>query len=157
MTALVDVVPGVGEVAGVPRVRNVAVVVGSVGGVGMVQQERYFALRVAVGEAAQVVEVFIVHAYNHVVVVVVGECDATGGLAVAGYAVAGQFAASRRIDGVAEFLAGGGGRGNLEMLGESGLSHQLFHTEFCHRATADIAMADEKDTSGFHKRGRIVA
>ena len=136
--ALLHVVPGGLEIAGVPRIGHVARVV------GVIHQQRYFIFNVVSDNALDVPPVVLVHDDDVVVIVVVGAGHLAGGLAVAGDAVRSQHPAGRRIDGVANLLAARRGGGNLELRGEPPLRHLLLHHELGHGTAADIAVAHKK-------------
>lgn len=49
-----------------------------------------------------------------------------------------------RVHRIADFLSTGGRGGDFELLRESNLVYQILHDKFCHRAAADVAVADKK-------------
>ena len=56
-----------------------------------------------------------------------------------------QFATGRRVHGIACFLGRSGGTGDMKVIAATGFLNQVLHDKFCHRAAADVAVADEED------------
>ncbi len=133
------ILPGGFEVAGVPGIGHVA------GAVGVVHQQGDFPVNVLSDEALEIAEVVVVHCNDVVVVPIVGAGHLAGGFALASNAVLREFAAGRRIDGVADFLGGGGRRIDFKLVGEAVLLDNMFHHKFSHRAAADVAVTDKED------------
>ena len=129
--------PGCLEVTGVPGVCHIA------GSGGVVQEQGDFPVRVAAAYTVHIPKIGAVHAYEEVVVVIILSGELTGGVACTGDAVLGQLASGRWIDGIADLLAAGGGGGDMELVGQSGLLHQVLHNKLGHGAAANIAVADE--------------
>ena len=82
---------------------------------GVVQQQMYLAIRVATADALHIPEVGFVHADEQVEFFVIALGELPRRVAAAGNPVFGQLAPCRRINGVAEFLAAGGGRLYMEL------------------------------------------
>ena len=141
--ATTDVAPGDFEVARIPGVGDRA------GGGGVVEEEGDFSLGVAVEEAKKVFPVLLIHADDEVEGGVVFLCDLPGGMGRAGDSVGRERLPGGRIEGVAELLAAGGRRGDVEAAFHPGLPHQLLQNEFGHGAAADVAMADKENV---HRR-----
>lgn len=129
--------PGCLEVAGVPGVCHIA------GSGGVVQEQGDFPIRIAAAYTAHIPKIGAVHAYEEVVVGIILSGELTGGVARTGDAVLGQLASGRGIDGIADLLAAGGGGGDMELVGQSGLLHQVLHNKFGHGTAANIAVADK--------------
>ena len=111
---------------------------------GKVEQTYYLALGVTAADALHITYVIRVHAYKQVILVLVTARKLTGAVTVTAYAVLCQFAACRRIDGVAQLLRTGSSRCYVPVIFLSCLGNQVFHYVFCHRRTADVAMTDEE-------------
>ena len=129
--------PGCLEVTGVPGVCHIA------GSGGVVQEQGDFPVRVAAAYTVHISKIGAVHAYEEVVVGIILFGELTGGVARTGDAVLGPLASGRWIDGIADLLAAGGGGGDMELVGQSGLLHQVLHNKFGHGTAANIAVADK--------------
>ncbi len=141
------ILPGGLEVASVPGVGHVA------GAVGIGHQQGDFPVNVLSDEALEIAEVVAVHCNDVVIMPIVCAGHLAGGFAIASNAVLCEFAAGRRIDGVADFLGGGGRRSNFELVGEAMLLDDMFHHKFSHRAAADVSVTDKEDF--VHRRGLL--
>ena len=97
------------EIAGVPRVGNIA------GAVGVVHQEAELAIRVATADAVHIPQVCAVHANQQIVLVVVLIGELPRCVAVAGDPMLRQLAPHRRIDRVADLLPAGSRRLDMEL------------------------------------------
>lgn len=124
--------PGCLEVTGVPGVCHIA------GAGGVVQEQGDFPIRIAAAYTVHILKIGAVHAYEEVVVGIILSGELTGGVARTGDAVLGQLASGRWIDGIADLLAAGGGGGNMELVGQSGLLHQVLHNKFGHGAAVEL-------------------
>ena len=102
MTSFQHILPRGLEVAGVPRVGNIA------GVVGVVHQEVQLAGKVAAADAVHIPQVRAVHANQQVVLVVILIGELPRHMAVAGDPMLRQLALRRRIDRVADLLPAGG-------------------------------------------------
>ena len=137
---LVAVTPCCIEVTSVPRVGNGF----SFASLYIVEQQMYLALRVSAAHSLHIAYVILVHTYEEVIMLIVRRGELSCSMSLTLYAVLSQLPASGRIDGVAQFLGGGCGGGYLILCCEMRLIHHVLHYVFCHRTSADIAVADEK-------------
>ena len=90
--------PSCPEVVGVPRVGNIA------GVVGVVHQEVQLAVRIAAADALHIPQVRAVHADQQIVLLVIGIGELPCYVTVAGYSVFRQLALRRRIDRIADLF-----------------------------------------------------
>ena len=137
MTPRIHVTIGHVEVAGVPRVGDVAFLA-AIG-----EEAADFAVGVAAREAVEVVHVLGVHADDDVECAVVGgghECRTplaewnamcTQDFACAAMGVAADLVTVERLGLHKDFI------------GKPRFAHEVFHDELCHRGAADVAVADE--------------
>ena len=109
LTPRQHILPGCLEVAGVPRVGNIA------GVVGVVHQEVQFAVRVAAADAVHIPQVRAVHADQQVVLVVILIGELPRRVAVAGDPMLRQLAPRRGIDRIADLLPAGCCRLDIEL------------------------------------------
>ena len=77
---------------------------------------------------------------------IVGSCELTCVVPIATDAVFSEFALSWGIDGVAEFLGRGSGRGYFKLTAEVGLLYEVLHYVFCHWRAAYITVTYEEDS-----------
>ena len=68
-----------------------------------------------------------------------------GVVSLARDAVLVQHALRRRVDRIADLFCGNGRRGDFKPVGDAFAPHHVFHHEFRHRTSADVAVADEQD------------
>ena len=137
-TTFGDIAPGGLEIASVPGVGYIS------GAGGEVQEFHDFLFRVTAHHAHHVADVPLVHADEKVEVAVVGTGHLTGGLSLAGDAMGGQHALGWGIDAISNLLSRGGGRFNVELVGESCFLYQVFHDKLGHGTAADVAVADKE-------------
>ena len=137
MTPRIHVTIGHVEVAGVPRVSDVAFLA-AIG-----EEAADFAVGVAAREAVEVVHVLGVHADDVIECAVVGgghQCGATflernvlcaENFACAAMGVAADLVTVERLGLHKDFI------------GKPRFAHEVFREELCHRGAADVAVADE--------------
>ena len=138
LASVLNLLPRLLEVAGVPGV------VHFLWPFCEVEQEVELPEGIASADGFHVPKVPVVHADEQVEAVIVAGRHLPRPLAFAPDAVFGQLPSGRRIDGIANLLVRSGRRLYVEVLCPSGLLHQVLHHELCHRAAADVAVADEK-------------
>ena len=97
------------EIVGVPRVGYIA------GLLGVVHQEMQFSGKIAAADTVHIPEVGSVHAYQQVVLLVIGIGELPRRVTVAGYPMFRQLAPCRRIDWVADLLSAGCCRLDMEL------------------------------------------
>lgn len=139
-----DVAVGAFEIACVPRVGDVAPVVGTVVGQEVEQPMQLLGGSVAYQEF-DVFDIAAVHTDNEVVLVVHLGSEALGRLQAAADAVGGQNALCKGVDRVADFLVGCSRRSNLHIVGKRGLVYESTKDKFGHRTATNIAVAYEYD------------
>ena len=137
--ALAHIAPCGLEVARIPWVGHVAHPRSE-----RLKQLAYLALGVAATDARHVSNVPPVHAHQQVEAVVVGARHLPRRLARTAYAVFGQLAPCRRIDGIAYLLGRRSSRLDVELVSQTGLVHQLLHHKLGHRTAANIAVAHKQ-------------
>ncbi len=76
-------------------------------------------------------------------IVVIVSCHLSGGMAGIVYAVGFEGAQRHGVDGVANLLAAGGGRVDLEKVSDARILCHLAEDELSGDAAADVAVADE--------------
>ena len=109
LTSRQHILPRRLEIAGIPRVGNIA------GAVGVVHQEVQLAGKVAAADAVHIPQVRAVHADQQVVLVVVLIGELPRRVTVAGYPMFRQLAPRRRIDRIADLLPAGRCRFDLKL------------------------------------------
>ena len=97
------------EVLGIPRVGNIA------GLLGVVHQEAELAVRVAAADALHIPQIRTVHADQQIAFVVVPLRELPCRMTIAGYLMLRQLALCRRIDRVANLLPAGCCRLDIEL------------------------------------------
>ena len=131
------VFPGLLKISGIPGVRHLT------GGRGVVQETVDLPLGITAADALHIADVGVVHADEQVVNIVVGLLQLPGGVPAGWNPVGSQGASRRGLDGVSNLLRAGGGGANLKLSHKPGLVDQVFHDVFRHRASANVAVADE--------------
>ena len=138
LTPLQHILPSGLEIVGVPRVRDIA------GVRGVVHQEGHLPGIIAAANAIHILEVGAVHANQQIIFVVVLIGELPRSMTVAGDAMLHQLAACGQIDRIADLLPTGGSRRDLKFFLQARFLHQVLHHELGHRASADIAVANEQ-------------
>ena len=142
-TTFQDILEGCFEIPRIPRVRDVPA------DARIRHHQMDLPVRIIGNDTLNEPEVPGVHADNAVKAVVIGPCHLPGTLfLVERHAVLGEAALGRRIDGIADFFRGNGGRFDMPENLKAPASDQGLENEFCHRAAAYVAVADEKDSHG---------
>lgn len=118
------------------------------------QEGGKFFLRIPLGEAAQVIQIFLIHG-NHIVRLFIILPGHESRLSFRkGNMVGLKGPSGRRIDIMAHFLGGGGHGRNLIFPVQPPFAHHVFHYHFRHGRTADIAVANKKY---FHQRHELLS
>lgn len=138
MTAVRYISPGRIEVTSVPRVGYLA------GVVRKIHQQMHLVGKIAAANAVHILQVGMFHANQEVVLFVVAVPQLASRFARAVDAMLGQLAAGRRVYWIADLLGAGGCRLDLKALLQTGLLHQILHHKLGHRASANVAVSDEK-------------
>ena len=112
--------PGGIEIVGVPGVRYLLLQAARV-----FHQQVHLVVEVAAADAVHAAEVCPVHPNEQVVFLVVAVAELPGGMAAAGDTVFRQLPPGRRVDRVADLLPAGGRRGNLKLVLQARLLHQV--------------------------------
>ena len=112
---------------------------------GVVHQEADFVISILPEQPFQALKVFVVHGNDMVIIMKIVSGNHTRSFAFATDAVLGQLASRWWIDGVANFLGGGGSRSNLKLVAQACFFNEVFHHELGHGTATDVAVADEKD------------
>ena len=117
--------------------------VGTVGRVGVVEQEADLVVGVVGNDAADAVEVLLIHEYEVVEIVIVVAGDLSCGMLCAVYAMGFECAQCHGVNWVAYFLTAGGGGVDLEKVCNTSVQCHLSEDELGGDAATDVAMADE--------------
>lgn len=136
--AFLHIPPGRVEIVGVPRIGYLA------GTVGKVHQQVHLVGKIAAADPVHTPQVGSIHANQKIVLLVIAVQELTGSLAGAIDAMLGQFAAGWRIYRIADLLGAGSCRLDLNARLQTGFLHQILHNELGHRASANVAVAEEK-------------
>ena len=137
MTPRIHVTIGHVEVAGVPRVGDVAFFA-DVG-----EEAVDFAVGVAARESVEVVHVLGVHADDDVECAVVGGGHQCGATFLERDVMCAQYFACAAMGVAADLVAMECLGLHKDFVGKPRLAHEVFHDELCHRGAADVAVADE--------------
>ena len=138
LASFLHIPPGRIEIAGVPRIGYLA------GTIGKIHQKMHLAGRIAAADALHISQVGMIHANQKVVLLVIAVQKLPGSFAGTVDAMLGQLAASRRIHRIADLLGACRCRFDLKALLQTGFLHQVLHNELGHRASANVAVAEEK-------------
>ena len=125
------------KITGIPRVSHIAALP------GVRQQQRALSFRVAAANAGHVAQIHPVHSDQVTLLLLILAGHLPGRMSIAADAMLRQFASDRWIHRVAQFFPAGCCGSNHELIFPPQLSHQVLHHILCHRATADIAEANE--------------
>ena len=109
MAARQHILPRCLEIVGVPRNGYIA------GLLGVVHQEMQFSGKIAAADTVHIPEVGSVHAYQQVVLLVIGIGELPRRVTVAGYPMFRQLAPCPTIDWVADLLSAGCCRLDMEL------------------------------------------
>ena len=99
--AFQNILPGFLEISGIPRIRNLT------GPVCIVHQQVDLPFRISAADAVHVPEIHTVHADQQIILIIIILRQTASRLSCAADSVLRQFAAGRRIDRIAQFLAAG--------------------------------------------------
>lgn len=133
--AFFHIPPGRIEIVGVPRVGNIA------GVVGILHQELHLALEVPAADAVHIAEVCLIHANQQIVFLVIVVLKLSCSFPGAIDPMLGQLAPRWRIDRVADLLGAGRSGLDQEVLFQARFPHQILHNKLGHGASANIAVA----------------
>lgn len=133
----IDITVGDVEVAGVPRVGNIALLA-DVG-----EESANLAVGIAASEAVEVVRVLGIHADDDVECAVVGGGHERCTSLVEWDAMCAQYFACAAMGVAADLVAMECLGLHKDFVGKSRLAHEVFHDEFRHGRAADVAVADE--------------
>ena len=136
--AFLHIPPGRVEIVGVPRIGHLS------GTVGKVHQQVHLVGKIAAADPVHTPQVGLIHANQKVVLLVIAVQKLPGSFAGTVDAMLGQLAASRRIHRIADLLGACRCRFDLKALLQTGFLHQVLHNELGHRASANVAVAEEK-------------
>ena len=137
LAAFPDLLIGDVKIAGVPRIIDIARMW------GMVEDARDLMQGIALRDAHHVADVHRFHADQKVVCLVITFCHAAGAVIVERDPFFLQLAPGSVMDRVADFLAARCGGVHLDLVGEAGFLHEIFHDKFGHGAAADVAVANK--------------
>ena len=138
LASFLHIPPGRVEIVGVPRIGYLA------GAVGKVHQQVHLVGKIAAADPVHTPQVGPIHANQKVVLLVIAVQELPSSFARTVDAMLGQLAASRRVHRIANLLGAGSCRLDLNALLQTGFLHQILHNELGHRASANVAVAEEK-------------